>query len=253
MSKLALPVPNRWRNFYHFAELDSTNEEAIRFIGRGVTSGVVAADRQTAGRGRAGKLWHSPTGNLYISFFERTTPERALDMAKIAGLAAFDAAAAFTDPARLRLKWPNDLLADGKKLCGVLIQHLTRGKDLFTVTGIGINIETPDKAAFPWRWEPTSLEEVTGTSITRGAAFRELAAALAEWIESSPEAVDAAYAGRVSWMLNARVSWTAGEQELDGTISRFSDRGSRLVVRTATGNEEELAAGDITSIMISQP
>ncbi len=251
MRRLSPPAPNRWRNFYHFVETDSTNEEAIRFIERGVTSGIVAADRQTTGHGRAGKIWHSPEGNLYVSFFERTTAEQALDRAKIAGLAAFDTVAAFADPSLLRLKWPNDLLADGKKLCGVLIQHLTRGKDLFTVTGIGINIETPDKRAFPWRWEPTSLDEVSGISITRVAVFRELVAALTKWIEASPEAVDAAYAAHVSWMLNARISWTAGEKDLDGTIVRFNDRSRRLVVRTDKGDEEELAAGDISSILIS--
>ncbi len=252
MKRLSPPTPNRWRNFYHFSEIDSTNEEAIRFIGRGVSSGIVVADRQTAGRGREGKIWLSPDGNLYVSFFERTVPEQAITMAKVAGLAAFDTIAGFIPHARVRLKWPNDILVGDKKLCGILIQHLSRGRDLFTVTGIGINIKTPDKTAFSWHWEPTSLEEEMKTAPSRTVLLRDLTAALSRWRGAAIETIDSAYAGRISWMLNAHISWISGGKGHEGQVLRFSDAGRRIIVRTRTG-QEELAAGDITSIMLSQP
>ncbi len=252
MKRVAPPTPNRWRNFYHLSETDSTNEEAIRFIARGVRSGIVVADAQTAGRGRNGSSWFSPSGkNLYVSFFERTTPDRALDAAKVAGLAVFDTVAAFVDPARLRLKWPNDLLADGKKLCGVLIQHLSRGRDLFTVTGIGINLVTPDKTAFSWRWEPTSIEEAGHAASSRSTVLSHLAAALTRWNGAPADTVDATYAQLLAWMQGALTSWRSGADEEQGTIVGFGERGLRIVLRTESGEEKELAAGEITSIMVS--
>jgi len=237
MTRLSPPATGRWRNFYHLTVTDSTNEEAARFIAKGISSGIVAADRQTAGRGRGDKAWHSPAGkNLYVSFFERTNPDRALDAAKAAGLAAYDTVAFFLPAAPVFLKWPNDILVGRRKLCGILIQHLTRGRDLFTVTGIGLNIETPPKDAFPWQWEPTSLEEASGKSLSPDAVFRRLVSDLARWSGAAAE-LDGAFADRVGWMLGAAIEWRDGAGGHRGTVARFADRGRRIVVVTTAGEE----------------
>jgi len=248
--RFAPPRPNPWRNFYHFTETDSTNEEAIRFIAKGVSSGIVVADRQTAGRGRGGKEWYSPRGkNLYVSFFGTTTSQQALDSAKAAGLAAFDTIVSFVPPHRTLLKWPNDILVDRRKLCGILIQHLTRGDSFFTVVGIGINVETPDKKAFPWRWEPTSLEEVTKRRISPSKVFRILVESLARWREASSSEITAAYENRIKWMHGTTIEWTTRGEQHYGTIVRFTEGGRLIVVRTKEESEEELAAGDIADIL----
>ncbi len=241
--------PTPWRNFYHFGVLDSTNAEAIRLIGKGISSGIVIADRQTAGRGRGEKSWHSPAGkNLYVSFFAKTGREQAMNAAKIAGLAAYDAVTAFVPAKRTLLKWPNDLLVDKKKLCGILIQHLTRSRDLFTVTGIGINLTTPGKKAFEWVWEPTSLEEASGGAVETNAALKELVAALARWSHATADEIEARYGKLVRWMVGAAVTGRTGGEEVAGSVAGFGEGHRTLLLRTADGAEHEISAGDIDRI-----
>jgi len=241
--------PTPWRNFYHFGVLDSTNAEAIRLIGKGISSGIVIADRQTAGRGRGEKSWHSPAGkNLYVSFFAKTGREQAMNAAKIAGLAAYDAVTAVVPAKRTLLKWPNDILVDKKKLCGILIQHLTRGRDLFTVTGIGLNLTTPGKKAFDWAWEPTSLEEASGGAVEPNGALKELVAALARWQEATPAAIDARYERLVGWMHGAAVAGRSGGEEVAGSIAGFGEGHRTILVKGTDGAEQEISAGDIDRI-----
>ncbi|HOW52836.1 MAG TPA: biotin--[acetyl-CoA-carboxylase] ligase [bacterium] len=245
--------PTPWRNFYHFGVLDSTNAEAIRLIGKGISSGIVIADRQTAGRGRDGKSWHSPAGkNLYVSFFAKADREQAMNAAKIAGLAAYDAVTAFVPAKRTLLKWPNDILVDKKKLCGILIQHLTRGRDLFTVTGIGLNLTTPGKKAFDWVWEPTSLEEASGGAVEPNAALKELVAALARWTQATAEEIDARYGELVDWMVGAEVRGHVGGADVTGRIARFGEGYRTILMMQNDGVEHEFSAGDILRLFPKQ-
>jgi BirA family biotin operon repressor/biotin-[acetyl-CoA-carboxylase] ligase len=125
-----------------YESLDSTNSEALRLIASGdaVEGTVVTAKRQTAGRGRRGAVWESPTGNLYLSLITKVpNPQIAGQLAYVASLAVYDAVikcAGIT--AALSCKWPNDLLLNGKKLSGILIEALKE----FSVVGIGINLTT---------------------------------------------------------------------------------------------------------------
>jgi BirA family biotin operon repressor/biotin-[acetyl-CoA-carboxylase] ligase len=132
-------VPCRW-----LAETESTNDVAREWALAGAPEGaVVTAARQSRGRGRRERKWDSPIGSgLYASFILR--PDwSAADASKLAilgGMAAFHA----LDKAgvgNLRVKWPNDILAGGKKICGVLVEpRLGQGRIEFAVVGIGINV-----------------------------------------------------------------------------------------------------------------
>ena len=139
--------PRRW-----LAETASTNDVARAWALAGAPDGAFAtAARQTHGRGRRERKWESPAGTgLYVSFVLRPAwpAQQAPNLAILAGMAAFHALekAGVKD---LRVKWPNDVLAGGKKICGVLVEpRLGAGRIEFAVVGIGINVGQ-DAVDFP--------------------------------------------------------------------------------------------------------
>ena len=128
-----------------YDEIDSTNEEARRRAAAGDTGPCwLVTDRQTAGRGRLGRQWTSPKGNLFGTalFAYPGTIMQATLSPFAAGLAVVEAAAACgVDMASLKLKWPNDVLAGGDKLCGILIETGTLHGKLWMAAGFGVNVE----------------------------------------------------------------------------------------------------------------
>ncbi len=139
------PPPLTWRLAVH-PELPSTADLVAQAAAAGEAEGLaVLALRQSAGRGRAGRNWASPPGNLYLSVLLRPeTPAReAGQWSLLAGVALAEAAGALlADPARLTLKWPNDLLLDGAKCAGILAEtNLAEGGTLEWLSlGIGVNL-----------------------------------------------------------------------------------------------------------------
>ena len=126
-------------------EIDSTNEEARRLAAAGAAAGtVVWAKRQTAGRGRRGRSWISEPGNLFTSLILRphVPPARAAELTFVASLAVAQAVAGFLPGRIICTKWPNDVLVDGGKIAGILIESAagTSGKVDWLVVGIGINV-----------------------------------------------------------------------------------------------------------------
>ncbi len=107
--------------------------------GQGVPEGTwLRAERQSAGRGRNGRVWESVAGNLLCSGLVRLTPAdpSPSGLALVAGLAAHDALATHAPGASLLIKWPNDIMADGAKLCGILLER----RDDAVAVGFGINV-----------------------------------------------------------------------------------------------------------------
>lgn len=136
------------------ATIDSTMREAERQAAAGrLGPFVVCARVQTGGQGRHRRSWSSPEGNLYWTMLLTDPADRPRDagLAFAAGLSVIDALAALGTPRdRLRLKWPNDVLLDGRKLAGLLVQASMTGSDSRVVVGIGINVASfPPDAAFP--------------------------------------------------------------------------------------------------------
>ena len=132
-------IPCRW-----FAETESTNDVAREWALAGAPEGaVVSAACQTRGRGRRERHWNSPAAaGLYVSFILRPdwSPTDAPKLAILGGMAAFHALEKAGVP-NLRVKWPNDILANGKKICGVLVEpRLGADRIEFAVIGIGINV-----------------------------------------------------------------------------------------------------------------
>jgi len=152
-------------------EVDSTNAEVVRLATEGANEGLaVIAKKQTKGRGRLGRNWHTFSDeSLAISILLRPElpPERVAQLTLVAGVACHRALSDFgTD---IKLKWPNDLLHDGKKLAGILTEMRSEpGHVQAVVTGIGINVRTP---AGGWpddiRQPVTDLSSVAGKTVSR--------------------------------------------------------------------------------------
>ncbi len=164
-----------------FESIDSTMDEARRRFDPSHSKRLwIVADKQTGGRGRQGRQWQSPTGNLHLTLLSPTrTPLR--DQPKlgfVAGVALARAVALLLPvEAALRLKWPNDLLLDGAKVSGLLLEGLGQGAAI--AIGIGVNVvaHPPDT---PY---PATHLAIAAPGITRASLFTSLATALTEEME----------------------------------------------------------------------
>ncbi len=164
-------------------ETDSTNRDALARAQAGAASGtVVAAESQTAGRGRRGRAWHSPAGeNLYCSIIFAPPPlqrEATSILPWIPLLTGIAVATAIEDLTGLKpsLKWPNDLLLNDKKCGGILCESAQQGQDQpFTIIGIGLNVNSnPDRFPDEFKTTSTSLCAESGTDIVRAAMLAQI-------------------------------------------------------------------------------
>ena len=233
-----------------FDSLDSTNAEAIRMRTDGETGPVwITAAQQTAGRGRSGREWVSPIGNLFATYmFPFDGPQaKAPTLGFVAALAVYDTVAAFAPDKSTTLKWPNDVLLEARKVSGILMEGLGPNPDgtLAIAAGIGINLQThpePSKT----RWPATSLLIETGAAPSAQECLDVLAAGFEHWLsrlaEKGTPAIlavwkeRAAHLGQSVTIKTARGDCTGRFVDLDAT--------GALVLETALGRET-FAAGDV--------
>jgi len=169
------------------AETSSTNDDARRGGQAGAPHGASwVADHQTGGRGRLGRSWHSPPGeNLYLSVLLRLQlqPVALAPLSLVAGLAVADTVALHLGEGRARIKWPNDVLVEGRKLAGILVETTLRGEEATVVVGVGLNLCTVDFGPGPFRRTPTSFA-LEGAKVEREVVVADLLAALGQRIEA---------------------------------------------------------------------
>lgn len=183
-----------WRIERH-ETLPSTNDRAIAAAEAGEAPGlVVLAAEQTAGRGRAGRTWASPAGNLFCSVLLPPLPAlRGGAGSLLAGLAAHDALAPSVPPPHaLRLKWPNDLMVGAAKLGGILVEAGTARGEPWLVAGIGANLAAAPEGVVR---QVTSVATLGGRAEPMAVA-QALVAALAEGLEAFA-------AGGMAWLVRA--------------------------------------------------
>jgi BirA family biotin operon repressor/biotin-[acetyl-CoA-carboxylase] ligase len=180
-----------------YGQVGSTNDVARALAGRGAPAGtLVLADEQAAGRGRGGKGWASPPGlGVWMSMVLRPPSLSSPGLLPIlVGLAAAEALDPFARPARVMVKWPNDLQLAGRKLAGILCEASWEGGGpSFVVAGIGINVlHAP--ADFPPELgdAATSLRIAAGWGPPRGEVAGAVAAAVFRRLAEPPAALDAA-------------------------------------------------------------
>lgn len=156
-----------------YPSLSSTNDIAKRQAKKGVREGtVVVAEEQTAGRGRLKRAWLSPKGSIALSIILHPTPAQLPSLIMVASLAVASCIEKISG-LKTQIKWPNDVLVNGKKVCGILVESDVRGSAVdYAVIGIGINVnlkpaDFPEIAA-----TATSLSNEMGREIQQPEMIR---------------------------------------------------------------------------------
>ncbi|MEI4486534.1 biotin--[acetyl-CoA-carboxylase] ligase [Frigidibacter sp. MR17.14] len=231
------------------AEVDSTNSEAAR-IGPSLTRPAwILAHRQTAGRGRRGRAWVDPVGNFAATLVMRPAggPSQAALRSFVAALALEEALSALLGPAaRLALKWPNDVLLNGGKVSGILIEGIAGGEKI--AIGIGVNLaHAPDPAdRDPRAPRPVSVAGETGIAVTPEELLDRLAPAFARWeaqlLAYGFSPLREAFLARVTRLGQPIVARTMSET-IEGTFETIDADGS-IVLMTAEGRRA-LPAADL--------
>ncbi|MCP5084463.1 MAG: biotin--[acetyl-CoA-carboxylase] ligase [Alphaproteobacteria bacterium] len=229
-----------------YGEVDSTNLEAARCAKSGDTGPLwIWADVQTAGRGRLGRTWVSEPGNLYASLLLSLDPgERAPDLSFIAALAVHSAAEACLpaeSAANLKLKWPNDLLLNGEKSAGILIEQAGSGS---VAIGCGLNLASVPVEDLR---RPATGLALHGTDAKPQRAFEQLAITMDRWLKvwrrEGFEHIRAAWLERaagVGEMITASLEATT----IEGRFSGLDPNGA-LLLEQADGEVTRILAADI--------
>jgi BirA family biotin operon repressor/biotin-[acetyl-CoA-carboxylase] ligase len=231
----------------YFATIDSTMLEASRLAAAGCEQGtVVVADEQTAGQGRHGRHWHSESNaGLYVSIVLRPALRAdSLPVLTLAlGLATADAIAETTGIA-CDLRWPNDVMIEGKKVAGILVQLVESA----VIAGIGVNVShtkfPPEIAA-----EATSLRIVSNRQHSREQLLVALLGAVTRYCGmledgGGRDAILLMFSRRSSYARNKRVRVQQGAAVLEGTTAGLDPSGF-LILRQDDGTEHLVLAGGV--------
>jgi len=242
------------KRVFHFFKTDSTNRVAMGLGYAGEPEGaVVLAEEQTDGRGRAGREWHSERGTgLYFTVLlrPRLSPAQAPLLTMLAGLSARDAIEAQTDLTP-ELKWPNDLLINGKKVGGILTEmHAEPSVVRFVIVGIGINVNQ-DK--FPVELAPiaTSLRRESGKMNYRlellARFLTQFEVDYNRYLREGAAFVVERFLQVSDFANGCRVRVDSGSESYMGTTAGLSSEGLLLVERE-NGTLVTVIAGDVTEV-----
>ncbi|HSR70912.1 MAG TPA: biotin--[acetyl-CoA-carboxylase] ligase [Kiloniellales bacterium] len=229
----------------------STNEEALRLAAEGAEDGtLVWAREQTAGRGRQGRSWSSPPGDLYLSLVLRPecTPGEAAQLGFVAALAVGDAVGTVGPPlVEVTYKWPNDVLLNGRKGAGILLESRTGpdGALDHLVLGVGVNVRNfPREARFP---ATSMVFEGAVPDLGPVPVLESFARHFLSWTNRW---LDDGFAPiRRAWLNHAHGLGEAIEVDLTGetlrgTFRDLDERGA-LVLELADGTRRTVTAGDV--------
>lgn len=233
-----------------FDSLASTNDEAKRLAEAGAEEGtLVWARRQTKGRGRHGRVWESPKGNLYLSLVLRPEGpvQTAVELSFVAALAVGETVTALMPPmAMVTYKWPNDVLLNRRKVAGILLESSSAagGALDWLVVGVGINI-----AEFPYdtRTAATSLRFEGTAEITVEAALEGFTRYFLSWSARWREEGFAPV--RKTWWERAEgrdqlIAVSRGADRIEGKLIDMDESGA-IVVEGRHGERHLVAAGDV--------
>jgi BirA family biotin operon repressor/biotin-[acetyl-CoA-carboxylase] ligase len=224
-----------------FAEIDSTNRYLLDAAREGAVGGLVAvADHQTAGRGRLDRTWEAPPGSsLLVSVLLRPAPDpphRATMAAALALADAVETVAGFAPG----IKWPNDLVADDRKLAGLLAERT----DDAVVVGAGCNVDW-DEFPSELAGTATACNLVAGRAVDRGALLDAFLVRLGDELDAIDE-LPARYRGRLA-TLGRRVRVERASDTVEGTAVDVADDGT-LVVRDDADTVHTITAGDVVHL-----
>ncbi len=242
------------RNIVHFFRTDSTNAEALKLAANGAEHGtVVVAEEQTAGRGRLGRVWFSEkSSGIYTSIILRPAlaPSAAPVLTLMAGLAAQKAVTTVTGLS-VDIRWPNDLLVNGKKVCGILTEMSAEVDRLHAVVlGIGINV---NHSLMPTELEniATSLRMEAHRGISRVQVLvtllREIERHYQLLLKGGNKAVTGRWEAASSFAHGKRVRVVTAAGEALATTTGVEPSGA-LKIQYDDGRNESLVAGEVVEV-----
>ena len=255
--EIASSLRTRWlgRSYHHYSRTDSTNARALLLATEGADHGtVVVAEEQSAGRGRFDRQWLSLSNlGIYMSLVLRMPlpVERAPQMTLVTALGVARAVNSATGLSPV-IKWPNDILLNGKKICGILTEmQADHDRVRFMVVGVGVNVNHRPADMDPdFRYPATSLAAETGATIDRKEFFLSLLEALeGEYQRYEREG----FAGirldliKHSGIMGKTVTARVGDGELCGTALDLTEAGA-LVIAEPGGKETTLWSAEVTRI-----
>ena len=233
---MKLPAGHR---VVHFERIDSTNSEARRLAEAGERGPLwIWSDEQTGGRGRYGRTWVSEPGNLYVTcLFQTAAPaSAAAQISFVAAIAVHDMASSLLPKADFFLKWPNDVLMEGAKFCGLLAEVVGTNPTRIAL-GCGINLaHAPKGTPYP----VTAL----GPHFTPDSVLQKLAVSLWKWLEIWDEARGFP-AIRSAWL--ERSAGVGKEVLVEGMSGRFEGLSAdgALLMTLADGTQKQIHAGEV--------
>ena len=241
--------------FHYFSEISSTNTHARALAENGAGEGeIVIADAQSAGRGRLGRRWASPPyANLYFSIILRPqlAPAHVPQTTLMAAVALADTVAAFI-PGLPTIKWPNDIMLDGKKLAGILTEVSCDAERVnYVILGIGVNLNYPrEMMPDEIRERATSVFESTQKTVSRESFLKGLIHALdrcyGELEVSGFTAIAARWEARFG-LRGRRVRVESFDQAVIGRAKGI-DRDGALLLEDDSGALQRIVAGDVIPV-----
>lgn len=235
---------------HRFDEIDSTNSEARRRAEQGDTGPCwLSARRQSAGRGRLGRSWDSPLGNLSATalFHFPASPAQAALACFSAGLAVIDAArTAGADTSGMRLKWPNDVLLGDAKLAGILIETGSSSGNLWMAAGFGVNVRTAPARAD--RATACLAQLPGGADLDADACLSHLDIAFRRRLDHLTS--EGFGPTRADWLahaafMGAEVALSPATGRIEGVMRDLAPDGA-LVIELAGGALHHVRAGEIS-------
>ncbi len=240
------------KTIHYFSEVASTNDLAKEMAAIGAKDGtVIIADAQTSGKGRLGRKWASPRGGIWLSTILRPKLS-AKEIPRLTLMTSLAVAKTISQLFNLKteVKWPNDVLIDAKKVCGILTEASTRGRITnFVVVGIGINADIElDSLPKQVRENATSLKHELKREIDREQILRVLLQKMEDYYVMLAE-------GKFNpilkeWkslcgFLDSYVEVTSWEEKIEGWAIDVDENGA-LIIRLRDGTLRKVLSGDVS-------
>lgn len=233
---------------YYIPVTSSTMDEARILAEQGAPEGTaIIAGKQETGRGRMGRSWLSPVGGLATSIILRPPEETLRLLPAIASVAVYKTIE--TMGIQASIKWPNDVLVSGKKVCGILIENaFNEGNLVYSVIGIGINVNF-ETTLFP---EIADIATSLSVELGKEVSIAEVALNLYSEMENLYDRIDkpdfimgewTRYMGTIGRCVSANL----GSRAIEGLAQAVNPNGN-LVLRLGDGSLYEVIAGDVTNI-----
>lgn len=243
------------RDYRHYGQIGSTNDEALLLAAQGAAHGtVVVAEEQTEGRGRLQRSWVSPAGRgIYFSILLRV-PLPVQEAPQSTMVAALGLVKVLSEGYGLQatIKWPNDVLLEGKKAAGILADMQSdQDHTRFLVVGIGINVNHNESdLAGPFRYPATSLAMELGVPVQRPKLLLKLLHCLEQVYDhffKNGFGVMLAEFERVSAILGKQLQIQSGKESFFGKASGFTPEGALRLLK-GNGEEEIIWVGDVMRV-----